>query len=107
MQKEKKSCMNYSIPDAFCEEIKLIVPVKTSRVGRPETDARPRQCMDAIFWILKTGAQWSSIPEQWRSTQRFTENLESGLKPGYSSRSWQRQERFTKTITWMGCVVCS
>lgn len=52
--------MSYSIPDAFWEEIKSIIPVKTSRVGRPETDAK--KCMDAIFWILKTGAQWSSIP---------------------------------------------
>jgi putative transposase len=59
--------MNYSIPDAFWEEIKLIIPVKTSRVGRPETDAR--KCMDAIFWILKTGAQWSSIP---RTTAPYT-----------------------------------
>lgn len=59
--------MSYSIPDAFWEEIKMIIPVKTSRVGRPEADAR--KCMDAIFGILKTGAQWSSIP---RTTAPYT-----------------------------------
>ena len=52
--------MSYSIPDVLWEEIKMVIPVKKSLVGRPELDAK--KCIDAIFGILKTGAQWASIP---------------------------------------------
>lgn len=51
--------MNYSIPDGLWDQIKSEVPVKESLLGRPEMDVR--KCLEAIFWVLRTGAQWGSI----------------------------------------------
>ena len=51
--------MSCSISDTFWEEIKIIIPVKTIRVGRSETDLK--KSIDVILWIFKTGAQWLSI----------------------------------------------
>ena len=52
--------MNYNITDSLWEEIKIIIPMKKNKVGRPELDRR--KCLETIFWILRTGAQWASIP---------------------------------------------
>jgi len=70
--------MSYSIPDVLWEEIKMVIPVKKSFVGRPELDAK--KCLDAIFGILKTGAQWASIPRSIAHILQSMGNLESGSK---------------------------
>lgn len=51
------------IPDKLWCEIEKLIPEKQILVGRPEFDRR--KTLDAIIYILHTGAQWNMLPEQY------------------------------------------
>lgn len=48
------------ISDKVWNEIKKVIPVKETKIGRPEND--PRIVLSGIFYIMVTGAQWSKLP---------------------------------------------
>ena len=54
--------------------------VRTDRRGRPWRD--PRDVLNGILWILRTGAPWKDLPERYPSYQtchrRFQHWVESG-----------------------------
>lgn len=48
------------------------------RTGRPRRD--PRQIVDAILWILRTGSPWRDLPEEfgaWQSAWRLFDQWNS------------------------------
>ena len=47
------------ISDNVWNEIKNIIPVKKSKVGRPQKD--PKTVLSGIFYIIVTGAQWHQL----------------------------------------------
>ena len=47
--------------EAQWEFVKQFIPVQ--HVGRPRT--RDRECMEAIFYVLKTGCQWEYLPGEY------------------------------------------
>jgi len=49
------------IPDSVWKEIKTIIPMKKSLVGRPECDAR--LALNGIFFVLRSGVQWRNLPD--------------------------------------------
>ena len=49
------------ISNSLWNEIKELIPTKTSRVGRPASD--PQVALSGIFYILLTGAQWHLLPD--------------------------------------------
>ena len=57
------SASEWRIPDELWKEIEWLLPVhkNTHRFGggRPRTDNR--LCMDAIFFVLRTGCQWKAL----------------------------------------------
>jgi transposase len=63
-QQTKELFMN-SIPNNLWNKIKSLIPKKKSRVGRPEISAR--KVLNGIFFILKSGAQWSLLPKHFGS----------------------------------------
>jgi len=68
------------MPDAIWMQIEPIlkekIPAKPrkSNAGRPRTS--PRSCLDAIFYRLRTGCQWKSIPR--------------GIAPGSTAHDFHR-----------------
>ena len=56
--------------------------------GRPK--AHPRDCLEGILWVLRTGARWKDLPKEFPSKStchlRFKEWTESGL----FQKAWQR-----------------
>jgi len=49
------------ISNELWNEIKDLIPMKKVRtVGRPR--ANSRKMLNGIFWIIRTGAQWSNLP---------------------------------------------
>lgn len=52
----------YQIPDDLWQEIETILPPlpPKKKSGRPRMS--DRQAMTAIFYLLKTGGQWKSLP---------------------------------------------
>lgn len=49
------------IPENMWNEIKDVIPVKRSKVGRPQSN--PRTVLSGIFYIMLTGAQWHQLPD--------------------------------------------
>ena len=60
--------------------IEPLVP-KPKRMGRPPRDAR--EMMDALMWMLRTGAPWRDLPDwfgPWQTAYtRFSQWRDSGL----------------------------
>jgi transposase len=55
-----------TISDELWKRMEVLLPPlkkKTGDVGRPP--ASYRDVMEAIFWILRTGAQWSALPKEY------------------------------------------
>ena len=51
-----------SITDSFWNEIKNVIPVKKSKVGRPEWPAR--KVLEGILYVLDNGCKWLAMPKE-------------------------------------------
>lgn len=82
----------WRVPDAFWERIEPLLPGERPhpKGGRPWISAR--QCMDGIFYVLRTGCQWKALPrglgaastvhlrfQQWRAAGVFARLWQEGL----------------------------
>ncbi len=69
------------ISNNLWNEIKNIIPEKKSKVGRPPKD--PRIVLSGVLYVIKTGAQWHSLPDYYgRPTTvhgRFRTWVKSGI----------------------------
>lgn len=63
------------------DQIKDLLPAERGRQGRPAKDNR--QMINAMLWVLTTGAPWRDLPEQygpWESVYtRFSRWSKSGV----------------------------
>jgi transposase len=59
---EVEKMKRHQLTDEQWELIQPWIPQKSARTGRPPKD--PRQMLNAIFWILGTGAPWRDLPER-------------------------------------------
>ena len=50
------------IPEAVLDAIEHIFPRKKVRVGRPAMC--PRRALNAMWYVIKTGCQWSMLPNE-------------------------------------------
>ena len=52
---------NWRISDSLWERIEVLMPAKVPRPkgGRPRVSAL--ECMDGIFYVLRTGCQWKAL----------------------------------------------
>jgi transposase len=55
--------------------------------GRPRAD--DRKTIEGIIWILKTGAQWSEIPEKYGSYVTCWRRLKTWMEDGTWNRIWK------------------
>lgn len=66
-----QSHRRHDISDKAWNILSPHLPGKTGSVGRPATDNR--LFINAVFWILRTGAPWRDLPPDygdWKNTQR-------------------------------------
>jgi transposase len=55
--------------------VEPVVPRKAAGVGRPAKE--PREMLDGILWILRTGAPWRDLPERfgpWKTVYDYFSN---------------------------------
>ena len=50
----------HDLSDAAWEAVRNCLPARRT-MGRPPRD--PRQVLNGVFWILRTGAPWRDLPE--------------------------------------------
>lgn len=53
----------YELTDYQRSQIKDLIPPKTSTCDRARRD--PRELLNAIIWVLRTGAPWCELPEKY------------------------------------------
>jgi hypothetical protein len=77
------------ISENVWNEIKNIIPVKKSKVGRPQKD--PKTVLSGIFYIIVTGAQWHQLPDYYGKPTtvhgRFMVWVRDGIFDGILSKS--------------------
>ena len=56
------------------------LPRRTARTGRPPRDRRTQ--LNAIFWILCTGAPWRDLPERFGPWQTAYDHFRNWRKNG-------------------------
>ena len=69
------------LKDAEWEKIKPLLPSQTGKKGRPRKN--DRMIIEGIVWILRTGAPWRDLPEEfgkWKTVYwRFHYWAEKGI----------------------------
>ena len=78
MKREKVQVKDdgWRIPDELWMRIQLLLPPSPSHpLGCHNPPAAPRKAMDAIFFVLRTGAQWKSLSA-------------CGFMPGSTAHGW-------------------
>lgn len=74
----------YRIRDELWEEMRPFLPRMKSRQGRrgrPATNYR--EILDAIFWVLKTGAQWRALPSCYPAKSTVYERFQLLVRKGF------------------------
>ena len=70
----------YKLSDYQWEQIKDFIPPKTSKCGRARRN--PRELMDAIIWVLRTGAPWCALPKEYGSWHTVYNNFRKWSQQG-------------------------
>ena len=60
------------------------LPASKARTGRPASDRRT--LLNAIFWILVTGAPWRDLPERFGPWQTAYHHFRNWRKSGYTGQ---------------------
>ena len=57
--------LSFRCPDELWERLEPLIPVhvNTHRFGGGRPRTPDRQCMDGIFFVLRTGCQWKALDE--------------------------------------------
>lgn len=55
----------YKLTDYQWKQIEPLIPPKTSKCGRARRN--PRELIDAIIWVLRTGSPWCALPKEYGS----------------------------------------
>ena len=88
-QEESQIHEGWRIPDALWERIEPLLPAERPhpKGGRPWTPAR--QCMDGIFYVLRTGCQWKALPRSFGAASTVHLRFQQWRAVGVFERLWQ------------------
>jgi transposase len=77
------------LTDAMWKKLEPLLPrlPKGKKGGRPWVDNR--SCLEGILWILKTGARWRDLPEQYPSPATCWRRLKLWEEEGVWLDIWQ------------------
>lgn len=80
---------DYQIPDALWERLKPLLPnpKPKKKTGRPRMD--DRKAMSAIFYLLRTGCQWSALPESLGKKSTVHDRFQEWRAAGVFETMWQ------------------
>ena len=70
------------LTDAQWEKIRPLLPKRPPRPRRGRPPAQDRQVLEGILWILRSGARWQDLPEEFPSPSTCWRRL----------RDWEEQE---------------
>jgi transposase len=74
----------HQLTDGQWEAVEPLIPRKRARTGRPPED--PREMLDGILWVLRTGAPWRDLPERFGPWQTVYDYFSAWRKGGVFDR---------------------
>lgn len=76
------------LTDEQWDRIKPLIPLRPPRPqgGRPPAD--DRACFEGIVWVLKTGARWRDIPDQYPHPSTCWRRLRTWHEAGVFKDMW-------------------
>lgn len=77
----------YELSDYQWEQIKDFIPPKTSKCGRPRRD--PRELINAVVWVLRTGAPWRALPKEYGNHHTAYNNFVKWTKEGVMAKIFE------------------
>ena len=79
----------WRIPDALWQRIGPLLPPEGPKPkgGRPR--APSRQCLDGIFYILRTGCQWKALPRCFGAASTVHDRFQEWREAGVFEKLWQ------------------
>ena len=63
-------------------------PAVSRRGGRPRIP--PRECLEGVLWILRTGARWKDLPNIFPSPPTCWRRLKEWTEAGVFQQAWAR-----------------
>lgn len=70
----------HELTDEQWELVHPILPPRKAKTGRPPSD--PRQMLNGILWILRTGAPWRDLPERLGPWQTVYDHFRTWRRDG-------------------------
>ena len=90
MPKRKPLPTIQRLPDDLWEEIKPLLPPEKAP-GTPGRPAVPfRTVLDGILYVLRTGAQWKSVPQEFGSGSTCHRRFQQWERLGVFRKLWQK-----------------
>lgn len=74
------------LQEPLWERLKELIPEPTGRGRRPKDD---RGCLEAILYILRTGAQWSELPKCYPPKSTVHDRLTAWSERGILEKLWE------------------
>jgi putative transposase len=80
---------DYLLPDTVWERVRPLLPPERPKPkgGRPQMD--DRKALNAIFYILRTGCQWKTLPRSLGAPSTVHDRFQAWVQSGLFSRLWQ------------------
>ncbi len=80
---------NWRIPDSLWERVQPMLPAESPKPkgGRPRASAR--QCMDGVFYVLRTGCQWKALPRCFGPASTVHDHFQEWRAAGVFQKLWQ------------------
>ena len=90
------------IPEAIFEAIHHLLPRKKTKVGRPAMC--PQKALNAMWYVLKTGCQWSMLPQELGCSStvhgKFLDWCRSGIMQKIMDVSRELYEKNNQENNW-------
>ena len=64
----------------------LVVVKPRTKPGRPRTNDRP--LFDGVIWVLRTGAQWGAVPQEFGPKSTVHDRFQEWVRTGAFARAW-------------------
>ena len=78
-----KTDSNFELTDKQWELVEDLFPWEPPGVEGGRPTVKPRECLEGILWVLRTGARWKDLPKHFPSKStchlRFKEWTERGI----------------------------
>ena len=80
-------------------------PPVSRKGGRPRV--KPRQCLEGILWVLRTGARWHDLPERYPSSATCWRRHRDWVDAGIFRVAWKRflgKLEYGKKLNWVESI---